>query len=104
MNNKVTPELFKINYSCIPGCFELIPNVFKDRRGGKTFNKLNFDSMGLETGYEDDFYSISAKIVIRGLHYQSPPHDQVKLVYCVNGVVQDVMVDIRKGPLHMGSL
>lgn len=45
----------------------------------------------------EEFYSVSKKNVIRGMHFQTPPHDHAKIVYCPVGRVQDVMLDLRKG-------
>ncbi|WP_305906538.1 dTDP-4-dehydrorhamnose 3,5-epimerase [Methylomarinum sp. Ch1-1] len=91
--------LFKINQSSIPGCVELLPNRFQDHRGAfvKTFHEPSFAKLGLETNYAEEFYSVSALGVIRGLHFQHPPDDQVKLIYCAYGKVQDAVVDLRRG-------
>ncbi len=89
----------KIKETKIPGCFILTPMRFKDDRGEffKVFQSSFFDEMGLETEYKEDFYSTSRKNVLRGLHFQLPPHEHVKMVYCVSGRIYDAFVDIRKG-------
>jgi dTDP-4-dehydrorhamnose 3,5-epimerase len=82
----------------IEGCFELQPRVFKDDRGRlvKTFHEEMFASNGLETDFKEEYYSISEKNVLRGLHFQLPPHDHVKCVTCISGKLFDVVVDLRK--------
>ncbi len=82
----------------IEGCFELQPRVFKDDRGRlvKTFHSEMFASNGLETDFKEEYYSISKKNVLRGLHFQLPPHDHVKCVTCISGKLFDVVVDLRK--------
>ena len=82
----------------ISGCFELQPKVFKDDRGRlvKTFHEDTFLSIGLETNFTEEYYSISKKHVLRGLHFQTPPHDHVKCVTCLSGKILDVVVDLRK--------
>ena len=82
----------------IPGCFELQPNVFKDDRGRlvKTFHKDSFLALDLATDFTEEYYSISKKGVLRGLHFQVPPHDHVKCVTCLSGKIFDVVVDLRK--------
>lgn len=81
----------------IPGCFEIIPEIFTDKRGSfvKTFHRNLFDKQGLETDWREEYYSISRKGVLRGLHFQLPPHDHAKLVYCMSGEVLDVVLDLR---------
>ncbi|MDY7394103.1 dTDP-4-dehydrorhamnose 3,5-epimerase [Aureibaculum sp. 2210JD6-5] len=82
----------------IPGCFELVPKVFEDTRGRliKTFHEDTFKSLELETDFAEEYYSTSGKNVLRGLHFQEPPYDHVKLVTCLSGKIFDVVVDLRK--------
>lgn len=86
---------------------ELLPGVrlvslrkFSDQRGSfvKTFAKSVFDGNGEVFDFREEFYSFSYKDVVRGMHFQLPPHDHVKLVYCAAGAVLDVLVDLRRGP------
>lgn len=80
------------------GCFEIQPRIFEDSRGRfiKPFQQSWMLEHGLEGGFSEDFYSVSAKGVLRGLHFQEPPHDQAKLVYCTRGAAFDVAVDLRR--------
>ncbi len=79
---------------------------FQDARGGfvKTYARSAFnDALGATRGdasfdFQEEFYSVSNKDVVRGMHFQLPPHDHIKLVYCAVGAVQDVMLDLRRGP------
>jgi dTDP-4-dehydrorhamnose 3,5-epimerase len=89
----------------IKGCFELVPSVSKDLRGRfvKLFNREEFARLGLAVDFKEQFYSVSRKGVLRGLHFQLPPHDQAKLVSCLDGKVFDVAVDLRTGSETMGS-
>jgi len=82
----------------IPGCFELQPRIFKDSRGKliKTFHKDSFAALDLETDFKEEYYSVSKKGVLRGLHFQLPPADHVKCVTCISGKIFDVVVDLRK--------
>ena len=97
--------MIELNESRIPGCFELRPKVFNDERGTfvKTFHFDVFIEMGLQTKWAEEYYSISRKGVLRGLHFQLPPHDHEKLVYCVAGKVEDVVVDLRCGSPTYGQ-
>lgn len=71
---------------------------FKDIRGSfiKVFNDDFFKKHDLETNFKESYYSISAKNVIRGMHFQTPPAEHTKLVYVNEGSITDVILDIRK--------
>lgn len=85
--------------TAIPGSFELRPRVAADARGSfvKTFHRETFSGLGLRTDWAEQFYSHSRRNVLRGLHFQTPPHHHAKLVYCPEGEVLDVAVDLRVG-------
>jgi len=91
--------------SSLQGCFEIQNRRFEDERGlfVKTFHKPTFEKLGLHTDFPEEYYSTSKKGVIRGMHFQLPPHDHVKLVYCSSGSVMDVVVDLRKGSPTFGK-
>ena len=82
------------------------PAVFGDERGFffESFNQAKFNqAVGYDVAFVQDNHSRSAKGVLRGLHYQLPPHPQGKLVRCVVGEVFDVAVDIRKSSPNFGQ-
>ena len=83
----------------IPGVVIIEPRVFTDARGYffESFSKREFDRLVRPVNFVQDNESSSTYGVIRGLHFQSPPYAQSKLVRCVKGAVLDVAVDIRKG-------
>jgi len=76
----------------------LEPKIFEDTRGKfiKTFTDSFFKEKGLDISIKETYYSISHKNVIRGMHFQTPPHDHIKLVYVPHGSILDVVLDIRK--------
>lgn len=83
----------------INGLLVLIPRRYEDERGCfmESFNQKKFnDAVGQTVTFYQDNESVSSKNVIRGLHFQSPPYAQGKLVRVVKGSVFDVAVDIRK--------
>lgn len=82
-----------------------MPQVFQDNRGlfVKTFHQELFAAQGLNTSFAEEFYSISYRGVLRGLHFQVPPKEMVKLVYCVEGAALDVLVDLRIGSPNYGQ-
>ena len=89
----------------IPGCFEIHADVLKDARGifVKIFHRDIFDKYGLTTDFAEEYYSWSRKSVLRGFHFQLPPHDHVKIVCCLSGAVIDAIVDLRKGSPTCGK-
>lgn len=86
-----------IKKTSIEDCYVLEPKVIKDKRGTfvKTFHEDVFGKYNLATNFKEEYYSVSHKGVLRGMHFQTPPYDHVKLVYCVVGKVLDVVVDLR---------
>lgn len=69
-----------------------------DVRGSfiKIFNEGEFNKLNLGTDYKEAYYSISKKDVIRGMHFQLPPYDHIKLVHVIKGEIIDVILDLRK--------
>ncbi|QXC30078.1 dTDP-4-dehydrorhamnose 3,5-epimerase [Aeromonas sp. FDAARGOS 1409] len=92
--------------TAIPDVLIFEPKVFGDERGFffESFNhKLFEEAVGYPVTFVQDNHSKSSKGVLRGLHYQLPPHAQGKLVRCVAGEVFDVAVDIRRGSATFGK-
>ena len=83
----------------IDGVVIIEPRIFKDSRGYffESYSKREFDEKVRPVDFVQDNESMSAKGVMRGLHFQRPAYTQSKLVRCVRGRVLDVAVDIRKG-------
>lgn len=76
-----------------------------DERGWflKTFHAPSFATVGLCTEFPESFASLSKRDVIRGMHFQMPPHDHTKLVRCQTGTMLDVVLDIRIGSQTYGE-
>lgn len=91
--------MFTVKKTIIPGCLELQPHIFEDTRGKfvKVFHHNEFSKLNLETSFTEEFYSQSRGGVIRGMHFQMPPFENNKVVYCVDGEVHDVILDLRIG-------
>ena len=82
------------------------PKVFGDHRGWfmETYNESKFKEAGIDIKFVQDNHSFSAvKGTLRGLHYQTNPKAQTKLVRCTKGAIFDVAVDIRKGSPTYGE-
>lgn len=90
----------------LPGVQILIPRRFSDARGffSETWNRETLRGLGLDIDFVQDNYSLSREAgVVRGLHYQSPPHAQDKLVRVGAGAILDIAVDIRTGSPTYGQ-
>ena len=90
----------------IPDVKLIIPKKFGDHRGffSETYNKQAFAEAGIDLDFVQDNHSLSAeKGVLRGLHFQTPPFGQDKLVRVVAGRVLDVAVDLRKSSPTFGQ-
>ena len=81
------------------------PKVFADDRGYffESYNANVFAANNLNLNFVQDNQSLSQKGVLRGLHFQNPPHAQGKLVRVITGAVLDVAVDIRKNSTTYGK-
>lgn len=95
----------KVTPTELPEVLILEPKVFGDARGFfmESFNQQAFDAaVGHHVDFVQDNHSRSARGVLRGLHYQLPPHAQGKLVRVTAGVVFDVAVDMRRSSPRFG--
>ena len=90
----------------LAGAYLLKPRRFGDARGwfSEVWNARALAEAGIDTVFVQDNHSFSApKGTLRGLHYQSPPHAQAKLVRCSAGAIWDVIVDIRAASPTFGQ-
>lgn len=89
----------------ISGVYIIEPKLFEDNRGKfiKTYNREIFVNEKLTFVLKENYYSVSRKNVIRGMHFQVPPKEHAKLVYVTRGKILDVVLDIRKGSSTYGE-
>ncbi|MGK7651235.1 dTDP-4-dehydrorhamnose 3,5-epimerase [Roseovarius sp. B08] len=95
-----------ITETALPGVLLLEPPRFGDARGffSESWNRKTLAAHGIRIDFVQDNHSLSAQTdTVRGLHFQSPPHAQAKLVRCGRGRLFDVAVDIRKGSPTYGQ-
>ncbi|MFY0693128.1 MAG: dTDP-4-dehydrorhamnose 3,5-epimerase [Paracoccaceae bacterium] len=95
-----------VEASRLPGVFILTPTRFGDARGFfcESWNRARMLEHGIDIDFVQDNHSLSeATGTLRGLHFQAPPHAQVKLVRCGRGSLYDVAVDIRRGSPTFGQ-
>ncbi|MFO0789884.1 MAG: dTDP-4-dehydrorhamnose 3,5-epimerase [Pirellulales bacterium] len=81
----------------LPGVVLIEPFRHADARGEfvKTFHAANFASQQIEFTLREEFFSISQRGVLRGMHFQTPPYAHSKMVTCLTGAIVDVLVDLR---------
>ena len=85
---------------------KLIPfPYFNDNRGvfTKIYNENVFKEYGINVSFKESFISISHKDVIRGMHFQTPPYEQDKVISVVQGSIKDVIVDLRSNSANYGK-
>jgi dTDP-4-dehydrorhamnose 3,5-epimerase len=83
----------------IPGAFAIEPERIEDERGffARTFSREEFVARGLCGDFSQSSISFNRlRGTLRGLHFQSPPHEEAKLVRCSRGAIRDVIVDLRR--------
>lgn len=84
----------------------ITPKIYRDDRGffSETYNRQAFAEAGIDQVFVQDNHSLSqARGIVRGLHFQTPPHAQGKLIRVVRGAIFDVAVDIRHGSPTYGQ-
>ena len=82
------------------------PKRHGDHRGffAETYSRRKYSALGIDVEFVQDNHSLSREVgTLRGLHFQSPPHAQAKLVRCGRGAIFDVAVDIRQGSPTYGQ-
>jgi len=77
----------------------------QDARGTfvKTFHEISLAAAGIQFTLRESYFSFSHKDVIRGMHFQLPPHHHAKVVFCPQGAILDVIVDLRKASPTYGQ-
>ena len=98
--------MLTVTETALPGVLLLEPRRFGDHRGFfcESWNKARMAEHGIDIEFVQDNHSLSKEVgTVRGLHFQSPPHAQAKLVRCGRGALFDVAVDIRRGSPTYGK-
>lgn len=89
----------------IEGVKIIEPKIFTDNRGYffESYSQRDFEGQVADIKFVQDNESKSSYGVLRGLHFQKPPYSQSKLVRCIQGIVLDVAVDLRKNSVTFGE-
>ncbi len=96
----------EINSLRLPGTYAIIPTPYFDDRGYfmRVYDRALFAQRGLQTDWLQENQSRSSRShIIRGLHFQKPPHEEAKLIRVVVGAIFDVFVDLRKNSATYGQ-
>src|SRR5260370_13907005 len=95
----------KFTETKLKGSFIINLDVFSDERGwfARTYCKKEFEDIGHTGEWVQLNHSVTYKKgSIRGMHFQFPPHSEIKMVRCIAGAVYDVIIDLRAGsPLFL---
>jgi len=96
--------MFQKESTILDGAYTFILPAFEDERGVfvKTFQDSMLREAGIEFVIKESYFSVSRKDVIRGMHFQLPPHQHGKIVFCPVGEILDVIVDLRKSSATFG--
>ncbi|NIQ04830.1 MAG: dTDP-4-dehydrorhamnose 3,5-epimerase [Candidatus Korarchaeota archaeon] len=89
----------------ISGVMLIKPKVFEDKRGFfmETYVQEDFKNAEITGNFIQDNHSKSKYGVLRGLHFQRTPYSQAKIVRCINGIIYDVAVDLRRDAPTFGE-
>jgi len=96
------PDIAK---TTLEGAYLITLDAFEDNRGSfiKTFAETPLNEAGISFTLRESYFSLSKKDVIRGMHFQTPPHQHAKIVFCPQGAILDVIVDLRKASPTYGQ-
>lgn len=94
-----------VNKLDIDGCAVVQAKTHHDTRGvfTKLYHRELFHGFGISMGIAEEFHTLSNKGVLRGMHFQLPPHSHAKLVSCISGKILDVFLDLRKNSVTYGK-
>lgn len=97
--------MFQFEELPLEGAFLISLPSFTDNRGAfnKTFQHSLLAEKGIHFELKESYFSLSKKDVIRGMHFQTPPHQHAKIVFCPVGSILDVILDLRKGSATYGQ-
>lgn len=89
----------------LQGAYVITLPFTTDHRGSftKTFHDANLRAAGINFQLKESYYSFSKAGVIRGMHFQIPPHQHSKVVFCPTGAILDVIVDLRADSATYGQ-
>lgn len=90
----------------IKGIFEIQLEPHEDKRGFfmRVYDTQLFEEYRIDRNWVQENHSLSVeKGVIRGMHFQFPPHSETKLIRVINGKIYDVFIDLRKGSPTFGQ-
>jgi dTDP-4-dehydrorhamnose 3,5-epimerase len=89
----------------IADCFRMVMPAHVDTRGRfvKSFHAPTLSAKGLRTCFDEDFFSVSRRHVLRGFHFVTPPLHGIKVVYVIQGRIMDAILDMRRSSATYGQ-
>lgn len=97
--------MFEFEPLVLQGAYRILMPRFADERGSfvKVFQESFLKNQLIDFDLKESYFSISKKGVIRGMHFQNPPYDHSKIVFCPLGCILDVIIDLRAQSLTYGQ-
>ncbi|MGL5084314.1 MAG: dTDP-4-dehydrorhamnose 3,5-epimerase family protein [Clostridium sp.] len=98
-------KMFRVKVLDIEGCYLITPTIVMEGTSDliRVFNDTQFNIYGLSTDFKEEYYAMGKPGVVRGMHYQAPPEGHDKLISCLVGEIQDVVIDLRKNSKTYGK-
>lgn len=90
--------MYKVEALALEGCKLITPSITEDVRGKviKPFQCEGFREIGIGAEFTEDLVVFNKERVLRGMHFQAEPYAQEKLVYCLQGKIRDILLDLRR--------
>lgn len=97
--------MFRVKVLEVDGCYLITPTIVMEGTSDliRVFNNTQFNIYGLSTDFKEEYYAMGKPGVVRGMHYQAPPEGHDKLISCLVGEIQDVVIDLRKSSKTYGK-
>lgn len=97
--------MFRVKNLGVEGCYLITPTIVMEGTSDliRVFNDTQFNIYGLSTDFKEEYYAMGKPGVVRGMHYQAPPEGHDKLISCLVGEIQDVVIDLRKNSKTYGK-
>ncbi|MGL5353261.1 MAG: dTDP-4-dehydrorhamnose 3,5-epimerase family protein [Clostridium sp.] len=97
--------MFRVKSLGVEGCYLITPTIVMEGTSDliRVFNDTQFNIYGLSTDFKEEYYAMGKPGVVRGMHYQAPPEGHNKLISCLLGEIQDVVIDLRKSSKTYGK-
>lgn len=97
--------MFRVKGLEVEGCYLITPTVSMESTCDliNIFSESQFNIYGLSTEFKEEYYAIAKSGTVRGMHFQLPPEGHDKLITCIVGEIEDIVIDLRKESKTFGK-